>query len=156
MNIDHSEGYLKPCTCNECNEHLDATKKSVTSSNESQSPIVDASIEDIYRLYLDYAKDNDSTHDDIKVSEDNDATNVISTTTTSQRVYGKVWTGETTWRYCSHGPLTPCNSPTSSPTSPRRSPTPPMRTTSPTQPRRVRSKAQTPTTTTRSTTNNGI
>ena len=70
MNIDHSEGYLKPCTCNECNEHLDATKKSVTSSNESQSPIVDASIEDIFRLYLDYAKDNDSTNNDNKVSEE--------------------------------------------------------------------------------------
>ena len=160
MNIDHSEGYLKPCTCNECNEHLDATKKSVTSSNESQSPIVDASIEDIYRLYLDYAKDNDSPNDDKKVSEDSDATNVDSTTTTSRRVYGptqKVWIGETTWRYCSHGPLTPCNSPPSSRhTSPRRSPTPPMRTTSPTQPRRARSTAQTPTTTTRSTTNNDI
>ena len=83
MNIDHSVGYSKPITRYECNEHLDATKKSVTSSNESQSPIVDASIEDIYRLYLDYAKDNDSTNDDNKVSEDNDATNVNSTTTTS-------------------------------------------------------------------------
>ena len=151
MNIDHSED----------NAHLDATEESVTGNNESQSPIVDASIEDIFRLYLDYAKDNDSITDDKKVSEDSDATNVDSTTTTSQRVYGptqKVWIGETTWRYCSHGPLTPCNSPPSSPhrASPRRSPTPPMRTTSPTQPRRARSKAQTPTTTTRSTTNNDI